>query len=469
MADMLGRGATLPGGCVWSGASIDRSFVRSDYTCGERKFSLTLRHPDDQPNATTCTDRFALDGTGLSPELLEALVTRIRARERSVRWESAQVGVAPLQARPFPVAAATWVSAAIVASTLVAFTVRFLATTRGRLSERLPAAASVVLTIVLSAAGFGVLRAALVTGAQLLSLSSHLPNPEPAMLRDACLGVALVALAPAWMKRHGARVVAATLTLALLGTWVVSINRAPLTMFGSLSTLSTDVAPYPLNSRGFRGPEFELEKAPGVRRVVVIGDSFVEGDGITDETQTLPRQLQRELERRQPQTRLEVINLGIAGNNLASHVTAAEEAARLLQPDALVVCLTLNNDLSPIDGQVLRSAARRLSAFSLAQSMFGDAVNLAVLRATLPGSTLTAQELDFTAREAARLSAVRAPMVVFSFHRPDPAVRERFKQPLVSPDTMEETDFIPGDGHPTSTGAGRFAVMIADALEPVLR
>ncbi|MFT3712997.1 MAG: SGNH/GDSL hydrolase family protein [Archangium sp.] len=468
VANMLGRGATLGGGCVWSGASIDRTFIRSEYTCGEQKFSLTLRHPDDQPQLTRRSERFAFDADGSTPAaLLDDVFARVKAQEESVRWDAAAgPPPAPLQARPFPTSVALSLAGIVLLASVLAFTARFIATRR-KLAERTKGFVAVTLTSIFAAAGFGTLRAALELGALLILQASRVEHPELALLRDACLGVLLLALAPAWMKNFGGRLCAAVVTVMLCITWVSSTRGAPLTMFGSMSTLSTDVAPYPLNARGFRGPDFALEKSPGVTRIAVIGDSFVQGDGISDESQTLTMQLQRELARRRPEARVEVLNLAIAGNNLGSHVTMVEEAKQV-QPDVIVLCLTLNNDLSPIDGQVLRSSARRLSFFSFARSLFGDATNLAVLRATLPGQTLTARELDFTQAQAERLSRTTTPLVVFSFHRPEEAVRQRFTQPLVFPPSVEATDFIPGDGHPTASGAGRFAVMISDALEPVL-
>ena len=87
-ATMLGRGATLPDGCVWSGALIDRSFVISQYTCGERLVKLTLKHESDvnAPNAIARTNRFVFFGevpTGLRDEL----VTRVDLQFRNeVEW-----------------------------------------------------------------------------------------------------------------------------------------------------------------------------------------------------------------------------------------------------------------------------------------------------------------------------------------------------------------------------------------------
>jgi hypothetical protein len=65
-----------------------------------------------------------------------------------------------------------------------------------------------------------------------------------------------------------------------------------------------------INSRGFRGPEFSIEKSPGVFRIVTLGASSTFGYHATDD-QTYPQHLQRELTARCVNRGIEVINLGI--------------------------------------------------------------------------------------------------------------------------------------------------------------
>jgi len=101
-----------------------------------------------------------------------------------------------------------------------------------------------------------------------------------------------------------------------------------------------------LNALGFRGPDFALAKPEGAVRVAVIGDSFVFGAGI-DGGDTLAVKLDAELRRRFPDARVEVLNLGVPGNNLGSHVDLYEAATAQLDPDVVVLGLTLVNDLSP--------------------------------------------------------------------------------------------------------------------------
>ena len=65
-----------------------------------------------------------------------------------------------------------------------------------------------------------------------------------------------------------------------------------------------------INSKGFRGPEFEEEKEDGVTRIVTLGASSTFGFFNRDH-ETYPSQLQTYLERKCPESRFEVINLAI--------------------------------------------------------------------------------------------------------------------------------------------------------------
>lgn len=65
-----------------------------------------------------------------------------------------------------------------------------------------------------------------------------------------------------------------------------------------------------INSRGLRDREVAYEKAPGVFRVLVLGDSFTEGPHV-DLADTYPKRLERLLEG--AGQRAEVINAGVGG------------------------------------------------------------------------------------------------------------------------------------------------------------
>ena len=92
------------------------------------------------------------------------------------------------------------------------------------------------------------------------------------------------------------------------------------------------------NSRGFRDREHDRDKNPGVRRVVVLGDSFAFGWGVGDgET------FSDYLTKLAPE--LEIINLGVAGWNLAQQRRLLELEAMDYSPD-LVLASFVQNDVT---------------------------------------------------------------------------------------------------------------------------
>ncbi len=93
------------------------------------------------------------------------------------------------------------------------------------------------------------------------------------------------------------------------------------------------------NSRQFRGPEIG-PKPPGVRRVVVIGDSFTEGMGVEEED-AYPRVLGRLLAAADP-GRWEVLNCGRRGYDFPA-LFDLFETVLALDPDVVVYGLVLND------------------------------------------------------------------------------------------------------------------------------
>jgi hypothetical protein len=95
------------------------------------------------------------------------------------------------------------------------------------------------------------------------------------------------------------------------------------------------------NSHGNRGPEAAFEKPPGVRRVVVVGDSQAWGYGVGDED-TIPAQLSRALNDGGG-ARYEVLNLGVGGYGTDQAFLKYLAQGRRYSPDA-VVLTTFKND-----------------------------------------------------------------------------------------------------------------------------
>jgi lysophospholipase L1-like esterase len=85
-------------------------------------------------------------------------------------------------------------------------------------------------------------------------------------------------------------------------------------------------------------------RASGARRVVILGDSFAEGQGVK-EADTAARALERQLEKRAP-GRYEVRNCGRRGLDFPELFSAFEEALAY-EPDLVIYTLTLNDAVQP--------------------------------------------------------------------------------------------------------------------------
>jgi len=102
---------------------------------------------------------------------------------------------------------------------------------------------------------------------------------------------------------------------------------------------------YSVNSLGYRGPEFTVEKPAGETRVVCVGGSTTFGTALADQD-SYPRRLESRLRTRFPQRNPSVVNAGVPG--FTSAETLVNVALRILdlEPDYLVV-LDNVNELSP--------------------------------------------------------------------------------------------------------------------------
>jgi hypothetical protein len=88
LADILGQGASLPGGCAFAGGRVEGAAVVATYRCAHDEVRIELRHPSAAPPDARRTVQFALTvGAGAPPPaLIEALESRIRAREDRFAW-----------------------------------------------------------------------------------------------------------------------------------------------------------------------------------------------------------------------------------------------------------------------------------------------------------------------------------------------------------------------------------------------
>jgi lysophospholipase L1-like esterase len=99
-----------------------------------------------------------------------------------------------------------------------------------------------------------------------------------------------------------------------------------------------------INSRGLREREIALQKATGTYRVLMLGDSFVEGAQVPME-QTISRRLEEILSAELRGRPVEVINAGNAGFGTAQALLYLDHEGKEYQPDLVVLVYFVDNDL----------------------------------------------------------------------------------------------------------------------------
>jgi len=90
------------------------------------------------------------------------------------------------------------------------------------------------------------------------------------------------------------------------------------------------------NGHGFRSREFRPDRSTGLRRVLLFGDSFTAGDGVSN-----GRRFGDLLEQLVPET--EVYNFGLPGTGTDQHYLAYREYGVPLDHDLLVVAVLVEN------------------------------------------------------------------------------------------------------------------------------
>jgi len=101
------------------------------------------------------------------------------------------------------------------------------------------------------------------------------------------------------------------------------------------------------NSMGFRSPEIKTEKRAGVRRVLVLGDSFTFAFG-TKRENTYPVVLERLLEESR-ETDLEIVNMGVSGYGSKDEAAIFLNRGAKLDPDLVIMQYFLNDpNIGPV-------------------------------------------------------------------------------------------------------------------------
>jgi lysophospholipase L1-like esterase len=91
-----------------------------------------------------------------------------------------------------------------------------------------------------------------------------------------------------------------------------------------------------INSQGLRDIEHPLRKPPGQRRILVLGDSFMFGQGVRMQ-ESLPRQLAGQL------PGVDVINAGIPGYSLGQEYLYFKDRGYQFEPDLVLLGFFIND------------------------------------------------------------------------------------------------------------------------------
>jgi hypothetical protein len=98
------------------------------------------------------------------------------------------------------------------------------------------------------------------------------------------------------------------------------------------------------NSLGLRGPAVADGGAPGVRRVVALGDSFTFGAAV-EADEAWPARLQAQLNHGRSPARWQVVNAGMPGHGTGQELLLYRMLEERLRPDVVVLGLTVVNDV----------------------------------------------------------------------------------------------------------------------------
>jgi hypothetical protein len=97
------------------------------------------------------------------------------------------------------------------------------------------------------------------------------------------------------------------------------------------------------NGRGLRGPEVAIPKPADVYRVLVLGDSVVEGAQVREDV-TMAALLREHLAPLAAGRRVETVNAGVAGFGTGQELLFLEREGLAYQPDLIVLVFTIAND-----------------------------------------------------------------------------------------------------------------------------
>ena len=100
-----------------------------------------------------------------------------------------------------------------------------------------------------------------------------------------------------------------------------------------------------INSAGFRDVEQTLEKPAGVKRIAVIGDSYVEALQV-ERDEAFVTFMRARMEECAPEQKIEVLRFGVSGYGTAQQLLMLKEDVLRYTPDVVILLMTTNNDIT---------------------------------------------------------------------------------------------------------------------------
>lgn len=115
--------------------------------------------------------------------------------------------------------------------------------------------------------------------------------------------------------------------------WELQPNLDTLFKFKDFST----------NSLGMRDREYSIKKPANTKRIVVIGDSFAMGSGVSN-TENYPALIEQMFANEGDSVNIEVLNFGVGGYGLRNYVAVLNEKAMAYDPDLVIIGFCGGND-----------------------------------------------------------------------------------------------------------------------------
>lgn len=102
---------------------------------------------------------------------------------------------------------------------------------------------------------------------------------------------------------------------------------------------------YKINSMGFRDYEYSAVKPKNTVRIIMVGDSYVEGYGVELEN-TFGKILEKKLNKNKTNKRYEVINTGVVSYSPILEYLQIKQKLILLKPDMIILVFCLLTDIN---------------------------------------------------------------------------------------------------------------------------